>query len=229
MASFLTGALSATTVALHFGVRLLPKQYLDRVATTVVEQENDPAALARLHRTDRLFAEEVILTNYPAKASFDPPASPKADADLAKLPQSSPPQQIADTAEDLLPSENYGDSASVAGAEQTPDPQGKLVKPSLYYDAVTKQRMIGNFETRAFPGDSATCSEIGHSMAKDGSDGHNALQTLADTGAITVIRICAANGSVIISCRAGQVTVSPRAARPDDKCDGYRAKQLATN
>jgi hypothetical protein len=64
-------------------------------------------------------------------------------------------------------------------------------------------------------------------MARDSSGNTNALQTLADTSAIMVLKICAANGTVVLTCRSGQVTISPRQARPDDKCDDYRSKRLA--
>jgi hypothetical protein len=227
MSAFLLGAISATAVALHFGIRFQPKFYTERVAQTVIDQNSDPAAVARLRRSDRLFAGAMVLTNEPAKASFETAAEAAVDEPISAAPVSAGGEEaIADIGEDLLPSENYGDGNSVSGVE-IPEKTGKRVLPSLYYDAAKRQRVIGNFQTRSFPGESETCAEIGQSMAKDDSGNSSALQTLADTGAITVLKICAANGSVIISCRAGQVTISPRQARPDDKCEEYRAKRLA--
>ncbi len=227
MSAFLLGVISTTAVSVHFGVQVRPKIYTDRVAQTVIDQMSDPAAVARLRRADRLIAGSPVLTNHPAKTSFETAAATLPEVALTAEPVSTDGDApIADVGEDLLPSENYGDGNSVSGTE-TPAATGTRVQPSLYFDNAKRQRMIGNFQTRAFPGDSETCDEIGQAMSKDAGGTANALQTLADSGAIKVLRICAANGSVIISCRAGHVTISPRQARPDDKCDDYRTKKVA--
>jgi hypothetical protein len=228
MASFLLGAISATAVALSLGIRVQPKLITDRLAQTEIAQEADPVALSRLKRSDRLVT---AMSNAPTKMPLQPAvaaATAEAPAMAAEpvAAEESELAEIPDVGEDLLPEENYVDSASVSGAE-APNVEGKRVLPSLYFDREKKQRIIGNFQTRSFPGDRETCREIGESMAKDPSGSSSALQTLADSSAIKVLRICAANGSVIISCRSGQVTISPRQVRPDDKCDEYRTRQVA--
>lgn len=228
MSSFLLGAISAAAVVLHFGVKLPPKLYTDKIALTVISQESDPGAISRLRLSDRLFAEATVSSNQPDKKSFaTQPAStvePPPETEQASDENAS---GTPDAGEELLPSENYGDGPSVSGSEMPEAPEGKRVLPSLYYDAAKQQRIIGNFATRSFPGRRETCTEIGQSMARDSSGNTNALQTLADTSAIMVLKICAANGTVVLTCRSGQVTISPRQARPDDKCDDYRSKRLA--
>jgi hypothetical protein len=230
--SFLLGAISAGAVAFTLGVRVQPKLLTDRLAQTEIHQESDPAAISRLKRSDRAVAT-LSVTNNLAKTSYEAmvdPAQgrqePESQAASAETAEAVAPDVIPDVGEDLLPEENYNEAPSVSGAE-TPEKTGKRVMPSLYFDKAKGQRVIGNFQTRSFPGESETCSEIGETMAKDASGSTGALQTLADTSAITVLRICAANGSVILTCRAGQVTISPRQARPDDKCGDYRTHRVA--
>jgi hypothetical protein len=117
---------------------------------------------------------------------------------------------------------DFDGAAEYVGPE-TPVHTGKSKLPSLYFDWTTRKQVIGNFETRSFPGGYRACTEIAESMMRDGRATQDALYTLADTEAIKVMRICAANGAVIITCRNGRVTISPRRSRPDDDCNGRRA------
>ena len=45
-------------------------------------------------------------------------------------------------------------------------------------------------------------------------------KVLADSDAITVARICAANGSLVVTCRMDQITISPRRLKPNETCTG---------
>jgi hypothetical protein len=231
LSSFVLGAISAGAVAFTLGVRVQPKFVTDRIAQTEVHQERDPTAISRLKRSDR--ADAITISNNLTKTSYSAAIVPAGEAEepiaqtiSAEGTEAGNPEMIPDVGEDLLPEENYGEAPSISGSE-TPSKNSKRVMPSLYFDKAKGQRVIGNFQTRSFPGESETCSEIGAAMAKDASGSTDALQTLADTSAITVLRICAANGSVVLTCRAGQVTISPRQARPDDKCGDYRTHRVA--
>lgn len=79
---------------------------------------------------------------------------------------------------------------------------------------------IGNFSTVSMSGETSQCLDIGYGLLDDASAPHGALQVLAESDAITMARICAANGTVILTCRGGGVTISPRRPRPDDRCTG---------
>jgi hypothetical protein len=92
------------------------------------------------------------------------------------------------------------------------------VMPVLRRSPSTGGLEIGNFKPQSFAGSATECMALGRSMIEDVGAASGTLEVLVESGPIAAARICAANGSVVITCRAGQVTISPRRARPDDKC-----------
>jgi hypothetical protein len=91
--------------------------------------------------------------------------------------------------------------------------------PMLRRNPSTGGLEIGNFRPQSFAGSVTECMALGRSMIEDTGAASGTLEVLAESGPIAAARICAANGSVVITCRSGQVTISPRRARPDDKCE----------
>ena len=91
-------------------------------------------------------------------------------------------------------------------------------RPMLTLDNVTGEFVIGNFSSKSFAGGPRSCDQLGAQMVSDIGGPDGMLSTVADTELISVNRICAQNGSILLSCRNGNVTVSPRRARPDDGC-----------
>ena len=95
---------------------------------------------------------------------------------------------------------------------------GLKIAPILRKDKNTGQLEIGNFKPMSLVGDSDECLNIGYSMLGDTGSSNDLLDVLTASDEITVAKICANNGSIVISCRGDQITVSPRRSRPDDKC-----------
>ena len=114
-------------------------------------------------------------------------------------------------------SENIKKSAKDA-ANNGPQFINHDVYPRLIRDPGTGELMINSFDTMAFPANSNSCRQLGESILQDVKAPRTALQVLAESRLISVLRICANNGSVVLSCRNGNATISPRRLRPDDGC-----------
>ena len=108
-----------------------------------------------------------------------------------------------------------GSEADVPAQEPT---QGQKLAPVLRGLGANGQVEIGNFKSLSLAGTLADCLDFGYSMLSDAGSSKNRLEILTKSPQITISRICATNGSVVISCRGEQITVSPRRPRPDDEC-----------
>jgi hypothetical protein len=93
------------------------------------------------------------------------------------------------------------------------------IAPILRKDGRTGQLEIGNFKSLSFVGGTSECLDMGYAMLGDTGTSNDLLEVLASTNAITIAKICAKNGSVVLTCRNEQITISPRRSRPDDKCE----------
>lgn len=124
-------------------------------------------------------------------------------------------------AEDAGETEMSREAVSFAAPEAIEGLEASSMAPVLQLNRQNGALEIGSFKSMSFPGGAAECVAIGRSMLEDTGSTSGKLEVLAASGPIEAARICAANGSVIISCRGGQITVSPRRARPDDKCERF--------
>ena len=95
---------------------------------------------------------------------------------------------------------------------------GQPASPILQKDFQTGRLTIGSFKAVALRGRPSECIDFGRSMLKDVGAPREGLAVVTSSNEITIAKICAENGSIVISCRGNQVTVSPRRLRPDDKC-----------
>lgn len=224
LVSFLLGAAAAAVAPMAFNkIAALHADYLRHGTNfTDIRWMKDPLALPRMYRDNRLFSYLDFAVNRSTK-------QPHIGLELA----AAGPDTEGETADDgasIAPGANLEDQAPVAGLDEeaesggpeTPALDGIRTLPSLFFDRSARRQVIGNFETRSLPGDYGSCTEIAQSMIRDAKAGQNSLHTLADTEAIKVMRICAANGTVIITCRNDQVTISPRRPRPNDGCNAHR-------
>ena len=109
-------------------------------------------------------------------------------------------------------------SAPVEVSASTEQVLGLKIAPILRKDKNTGQLEIGNFKPMSFAGGADECLNIGYAMLNDTGSSNDLLDVLTASDEITVAKICANNGSIVISCRSDQITVSPRRSRPDDKC-----------
>lgn len=104
----------------------------------------------------------------------------------------------------------------IASAE---DVGSQKTDPILRKHRNTGQLEIGNFKPMSVTGRTGDCLNIGYSMLDDTGSSQDLLEVIMVSDQITIARICASNGSIMLSCRNDQITVSPRRARPDDKCE----------
>ena len=77
---------------------------------------------------------------------------------------------------------------------------------------------ISRFGTAQMVGTAKECLEMGYSIVGSVRAPKEAFEMLISQSMITIGRICAANGSVLVTCRSNRISISPRRARPDDGC-----------
>jgi hypothetical protein len=123
------------------------------------------------------------------------------------------------TAKEMKQDRTSYDVLSIDEPAHASDAEAKRVAPMLQREGVTGQLVIATFGAISFPGEGRSCLEIGASMLRDLELPEEKLDVLVDTDEITLVRICAKNGSVVMSCRNDLVTLSRRVSRPDDKCN----------
>lgn len=87
----------------------------------------------------------------------------------------------------------------------------------LTMDGAGKLR-IGNYEPVTLEGSAEQCLGMGRMLLTDAGAREDELEVMARSKAITVARICAVNGSVVITCRRNQITISPRQLKPNESC-----------
>lgn len=112
---------------------------------------------------------------------------------------------------------DIGPSGDVESGAASPVARQK-VAPILLKDKMTGQLQIGNFKSLAMAGSVGECLNVGQSMLGDVGSSTKRLDVLVSSKQITIAKICASNGVVVISCRSQQITVSPRHFQMDDKC-----------
>lgn len=139
----------------------------------------------------------------------------------ASIATKSKPDSAASQERETLSEEamkaSTADLALAAGAS-VDDSQDLSVKPILAKNPQSGKLEIGNFKSLSLVGSSEDCLDFGRALLNDAMSSNDKLDIVAAADEITIARICAANGSVMITCRAGQIAVSPRKSRPDDHC-----------
>lgn len=121
-----------------------------------------------------------------------------------------------DTAQE--PDQGDGTGDITVGPE---DPTAKLAKsPVLHKGQNPGEVEIGSFNTVSLPGSSAECLDTAYGLLDDAGASRDKLKVLAESRMITVARICADNGSLVVTCRLDQITISPRRLKPNETCTG---------
>lgn len=125
-------------------------------------------------------------------------------------------------AQSVLDADNI--QASVSGTPDGFNPAESLVKeenanePVLRKDPTTGTISIGAYKSLTLSGRQNSCIDLGRSMLTDIGAPADKLSVVMSTFQIAIVKICANNGSVVITCRGGKIVVSPRRVRPDDNC-----------
>ena len=105
-----------------------------------------------------------------------------------------------------------------ASAEHVAETDGTRVLPTLRRDATSGQLLIGNFRVLTVPGPQSSCVRFAQMMLKDVGAPADKMRAELTNPQISIYKICASNGAVVITCRGGNIVVSPRQPRPDDQC-----------
>lgn len=92
------------------------------------------------------------------------------------------------------------------------------IQPILKPPSLSGKLEIGSFKPITVSGSSDSCVDLGHSMLMEAKSSKKLLEVVIDTEAITIAKICTRNGAVFLTCRANQITISPRKSRPDNGC-----------
>lgn len=79
---------------------------------------------------------------------------------------------------------------------------------------------IGNFRSATIGGGAEECVSLGYTMLSAARAKEDLLNVMVANKQITIAKICASNGTIILTCRNGKISISPRRARPDDSCSG---------
>lgn len=180
---------------------------------TIVAKTYDPLAVTRMRKSDIEANSGSVLT------------AGKSSLGLARkiAPDNYDATRQAALSEVDVEPETDSASAEVVAARfedvsAVDDVQGMRVSPLLRTNKETGNLEIGNFKSLSFAGDVAACLDMGTSMLDDVNITGERLEVLTSSALITVAKICAANGTVILSCRNDQITISSRRPRPDDNC-----------
>lgn len=184
------------------------------VASVAVSgKSTDPLAVSRYERADN-----ELLTKGPQRQL-------KGPLQLTLVPNEqlqSPPEELitASLPDDATaPEQEQGDGYG----EVTTGPEDplKMVRVPLLRRARSSGNLeIGSFNTVTMGGQSADCLDTAYGLLEDAGAARDKLKVLAQTPAITVARICAANGSLVVTCRSNQITISPRKLKPNETCTG---------
>jgi len=129
------------------------------------------------------------------------------------------PQEAADVAE--APLEDITSAGEGDFGEDEVGPEGRgaqSMRPVLRAGQKGGDLEIGNFETVSLEGDATECLAVGYELLSDVGAANSQLEVLASTSSIVMARICAINGSVVITCRSDQITISPRRLKPNETC-----------
>jgi hypothetical protein len=165
-----------------------------------------------------------LLTNGPQRQLKGPlqitlvPSTPAPEDTVEATPASAPVDVAAADATGQELDQGDGTGEITVGPE---DPTAQLTKsPVLHKGQKNGDVAIGSFNTVSLPGNSTDCLDTAYGLLEDAGASRDKLKVLAESKMITVARICADNGSVVVTCRLDQITLSPRRLKPNETCTG---------
>lgn len=177
-----------------------------KLRETTVVKSFDPLAFARLARQDRELGRKGVQSSLKESMPMTEARQPAVPDDVGSAEQ---PYEMPAPA-------SYDGPAD--GPETPGAASGAKMAPIVRKDPATGQLEIGNFKPVTLDGDAAECLDMGYAMLGDTGTSNDLLEVMTATDSITIAKICAKNGSVVLSCRNQKITISPRRSRPDDNC-----------
>lgn len=200
--------------------RIRPYLPIEQASAAIAPDASDTPAVAR-----RQLQDNELLTQGPQRQlkgplqfTLVPSTAPEEPVEVA----TEPPAESTDIAAvDVVDGEqDQGDGAGdiTVGPE---DPAAQLSKSPVLRKSPTRGEVeIGSFTTVSLPGPSSECLDTAYGLLEDAGGARDKLKVLAETRLITVARICASNGSLVVTCRSDQITISPRRLKPNETCTG---------
>jgi hypothetical protein len=79
---------------------------------------------------------------------------------------------------------------------------------------------LNSFATRTMPLDALACAELSNAIVSRLALPTEAVQRLAEEDLMRQTRVCAVNGSLLVTCYGGAATVSLRPSQHGDGCGG---------
>jgi hypothetical protein len=110
------------------------------------------------------------------------------------------------------------DNEQSFGSEAFEEVKAMAIQPILMQKPGSGALEIGSFKPIVVSGNADACVDLGHSMLMEAKAQKKLLQVMVESDAITIAKICTKNGSIFLTCRSNQITISPRKSRPDDGC-----------
>ena len=148
-----------------------------------------------------LFAAEVAQPTHAAKSDRLEPEPAKGDL-LNRRPERTRPAP--------------GPAAEPPDVTSRGTAARKLIDVAVRDDGI----WINSFATRSMPLDGPACAALGEDIVQRLALPAGAVERLAEEDLMRQTRVCALNGSLLVTCYGGAATVSLRAPQHGDGCGG---------
>ena len=194
---------------------------IEQVAAAVEPEADDSLTVSR-----RQLQDNELLTQGPQRQLKGPlqfTLVPSTPADVppqtgGEASAQSDPNAVASSDAPAEQEQGDGTGEITVGPE---DPAAQLAKsPVLRKGPKSGDVEIGSFATVSMAGSASECLDTAYNLLEDAGAARDKLKVLAETRLITVARICASNGSLVVTCRSDQITISPRRLKPNETCTG---------
>ena len=153
------------------------------------------------------------------------PAKSDRQAQSEDPDSTDPPEPDIDLLDLLVPSDPHvepdptpGKPAKLKTPRRRPSRKAKSVRRPIDIAFMGGNLVINRFHTMKFDLPHQDCREFPAVITTDYKLKPGTLETLADNMMIVQKRLCASNGSIMVTCYQNRATISLRKARPDDGC-----------
>ncbi len=186
-------------------------------------EEPRPVLTAKAEPVVETGSQTNRVTVFLRSSAVDEEASVKGSLTVSVIRKTPPPPEaVAEAQPEFSDDPASGVQPAASEAEPVIEPAGTSlpegVHPMLRAGLTSKSIEIGNFEPVTLAGGASDCIAVGQSLLSSAGGASTLLDILVSNPQITISRICASNGSVILTCRAGKMTISPRKANGIKAC-----------
>jgi hypothetical protein len=115
-----------------------------------------------------------------------------------------------------------GSGSAAATDAPVPELRGPAARRLIDVAIRDKGIWLNSFETRTMPLNAIGCAELSEEILLRFSLPASAVHRLAEEELMRQTRVCAVNGSLLVTCYGGAATVSLRRPHLGDGCEAYR-------